>query len=112
MTSGADRFALPPDLPEDDARAVVSALERYFLQESPHPHAWVLAGRIAAHRIARVDDAVLSLPMNGHRPRRWEPEPLRWAGINTGLVTTRLADSHERRTGRSSRLLEPLMRLF
>jgi glycine/D-amino acid oxidase-like deaminating enzyme len=71
-----------------------------------------LAGRIAAHRIALVDDPVLSLPMNGHRPRRWEPEPLRWAGINTGLVTTRLADSHERRTGRSSRLLEPLMRLF
>ena len=48
MTSGTGRFALPPDLPEDDARAVVSALERYFLQESPHPHAWVLAGRIAA----------------------------------------------------------------
>ena len=43
-----ERFALPPDLPQDDARAVVSALERYFLQESPHPHAWVLAGRIEA----------------------------------------------------------------
>ncbi|MEY4366242.1 MAG: hypothetical protein RLZZ305_1586 [Actinomycetota bacterium] len=71
-----------------------------------------LAGRIAAHRIARVDDAVLSLPMNDHRPRQWEPEPLRWVGINTGLLATRMADAHEGRTGRSSRLLEPLMRLF
>lgn len=71
-----------------------------------------LAARIAAHRITGIDDEVLGLPMNGHAPRRWEPEPARWMGINAGLLTTRLADAHERRTGRESRVLGTLMRLF
>jgi hypothetical protein len=42
------RFELPDDLTPDQERAVIRALERYFAQESPHPHPWVLAGRIAA----------------------------------------------------------------
>ena len=71
-----------------------------------------LAGLIAAHRVAGSDHDFLGLPMNGHVPRRWEPEPLRWAGINAGLLTTRLADAVERRTGRESRLLKSVMRLF
>lgn len=71
-----------------------------------------LAGRIAAHRITAVDDAVLTLPLNDRSVRKWEPEPFRWVGINTGLATTALADLHERRTGRSSRILQRLMGLF
>jgi hypothetical protein len=42
------RFELPGDLTPEEERAVIRALERYFAQESPHPHPWVLAGRIAA----------------------------------------------------------------
>ncbi|HYF11809.1 MAG TPA: hypothetical protein VEC09_05865 [Actinomycetota bacterium] len=42
------RFELPDDLTPAEERAVIRALERYFAQESPHPHPWVLAGRIAA----------------------------------------------------------------
>lgn len=71
-----------------------------------------LAGLIAAHRVAGADHDFLGLFVNGHVPRRWEPEPLRWAGINAGLVTTGLADAVERRTGRESRALKSLMRLF
>ena len=71
-----------------------------------------LSALIAAHRIIGTDHDVLGLPMNGHIPRRWEPEPFRWAGINAGLATTRLADAHERRTGRESRLLRSMMRMF
>jgi hypothetical protein len=42
------RFELPQDLSPDEERAIIRALERYFAQESPHPHPWVLAGRIDA----------------------------------------------------------------
>jgi hypothetical protein len=42
------RFELPDDLTPEEERAVIRALERYFAQESPHPHRWVLAGRIDA----------------------------------------------------------------
>ncbi len=42
------RFELPHDLSPDEERAIIRALERYFAQESPHPHPWVLAGRIDA----------------------------------------------------------------
>jgi hypothetical protein len=42
------RFELPDDLTPEEERAVIRALERYFAQESPHPHPWVLTGRIAA----------------------------------------------------------------
>ena len=36
--------------------------------------------------------------------RAWEPEPLRWLGINAGLRAMSLADGEEARTGRESRL--------
>ena len=42
------RFELPEDLTPEEERAIIRALERYFAQESPHPHPWVLAGRIDA----------------------------------------------------------------
>ena len=42
------RFELPGDLTPDEERAIIRALERYVAQESPHPHPWVLAGRIEA----------------------------------------------------------------
>jgi hypothetical protein len=42
------RFELPPGLTLEEERAIIRALERYFVRESPHPNPWVLAGRIAA----------------------------------------------------------------
>lgn len=42
------RFELPEGLSREEERAILAALERYFLQESPHPHPWVLAGRMDA----------------------------------------------------------------
>jgi hypothetical protein len=42
------RFEVPEGLSPEEERAVLRALERYFRQESPHPHPWVLAGRIEA----------------------------------------------------------------
>jgi hypothetical protein len=42
------RFELPEGLSPEEERAILVALERYFLQESPHPDPWVLAGRLEA----------------------------------------------------------------
>ncbi len=42
------RFELPEDLGPGQERAIILALERYFAQESPRPHPWVLAGRVDA----------------------------------------------------------------
>ena len=42
------RFELPEGVSREEERAVLMALERYFVQESPKPDPWVLQGRIDA----------------------------------------------------------------
>ncbi len=42
------RFELPEGLAPEEERLVITALERYFVKESPHPNPWVLAGRLDA----------------------------------------------------------------
>ena len=61
-----------------------------------------LAGRTLADLITKTDSDLVELPWVGHRSRRWEPEPLRWLGINAGLRAMTLADGEERLTGRQS----------
>lgn len=63
-----------------------------------------LAGRTLADLITGTRSDLVDLPWVQHRSRRWEPEPLRWLGINAGLRAMTLADVEEDRTGRSSRL--------
>jgi glycine/D-amino acid oxidase-like deaminating enzyme len=67
-----------------------------------------LAGRTLAALITGSDldgDRELTLlPWVGHRSRRWEPEPLRWIGVNTARSCAARADAVEARTGRPSRL--------
>lgn len=43
------------------------------------------------------------LPWVDHRSRPWEPEPLRWIGVNAALTAMGSADAAELRTGRPSR---------
>jgi hypothetical protein len=63
-----------------------------------------LAGRTLADLILdRSSSDLLSLPWVGHRSRRWEPEPLRWLGMNAGLRVMSSADAAEARTGRPAR---------
>lgn len=64
-----------------------------------------LAGRTLADLVTGADTARTRLPFVGHRWRRWEPEPLRWVGINLGRALAPLADSIEERTDRPSRLV-------
>ena len=61
-----------------------------------------LAGRTLAHLIADTGDPITRLPWVGHRSRRWEPEPIRWMGIRSGLRLAKWADRMEERTQRPS----------
>jgi glycine/D-amino acid oxidase-like deaminating enzyme len=55
-----------------------------------------LAGRTLAALISGADSDLTALPWVGHRSRRWEPEPIRWLGINAALRATTLRDALER----------------
>ncbi len=71
-----------------------------------------LAGRTLADLVLGRDTDLTRLPWVGHRSRPWEPEPLRWLGINAGLRAMTAADAEERLTGRPSlaaRALAPLL---
>jgi glycine/D-amino acid oxidase-like deaminating enzyme len=63
-----------------------------------------LAGRTLRDLVLRRDTELVRLPWVGHRSRRWEPEPLRWLGVNAGLRAMVVADAEERLTGRPSRV--------
>ena len=62
-----------------------------------------LAGRTLADLVTGADTDITRLPWVGHRSPRWEPEPLRWLGVNAGLQVMTWADRQEARTGRPSR---------
>lgn len=54
-----------------------------------------LAGRTLRDLVLGRDTDLTRLPWVGHRSRAWEPEPLRWLGINAGLRAMTLADAEE-----------------
>jgi hypothetical protein len=71
-----------------------------------------LAGRILADLVLQRGGMRTRLPWVGHRSPRWEPEPLRWLGINAGLRAMAVADREEEVTGRDSvaaRAVSPLL---
>jgi glycine/D-amino acid oxidase-like deaminating enzyme len=71
-----------------------------------------LAGRTLGDLITGADTEVTRLPWVGHRSPRWEPEPLRWLGVNAGLWTMKWADRSEERRGRPSRMAGTMGRLL
>jgi glycine/D-amino acid oxidase-like deaminating enzyme len=71
-----------------------------------------LSGRTLADLVLGRDTDLTRLPWVGHRSRRWEPEPLRWLGVNAGLRAMTAADAEERVTRRPSvaaRIMAPLL---
>jgi glycine/D-amino acid oxidase-like deaminating enzyme len=71
-----------------------------------------LAGRTLADLICQRDSDLTRLPWVQHRSRPWEPEPLRWLGINTARLLAASSDASEQRTGRPARLRGRLLKLF
>ncbi|HET7325708.1 MAG TPA: FAD-binding oxidoreductase [Nocardioidaceae bacterium] len=71
-----------------------------------------LAGRTMADLVTGRDTDAVRLPWVQHRSRSWEPEPLRWLGVNLARRLMTGADAAEERTGRSSRRAALLDRLL
>ncbi|WP_370892760.1 NAD(P)/FAD-dependent oxidoreductase [Janibacter sp. GXQ6167] len=63
-----------------------------------------LAGRTLADLLVGEPSERTELPWIGHHSPSWEPEPLRWAGINLGLKAAEWADREEERTGKPALL--------
>ncbi|HEX4188503.1 MAG TPA: FAD-dependent oxidoreductase [Solirubrobacteraceae bacterium] len=63
-----------------------------------------LAGRTLRDLLLGERSELTQLPWVGRAPRRWEPEPLRWAEIHAVYSLYRRADREERRSGSPSRL--------
>ena len=64
-----------------------------------------LVGRTLAHQIVDTKEPITRSLLVDHRSRRWEPEPLRWLGVNGLLALTDRADRIERRRGKPARRL-------
>jgi glycine/D-amino acid oxidase-like deaminating enzyme len=71
-----------------------------------------LAGRTLADLILERPTDLVELPWVGHRSRPWEPEPLRWLGVNAGRLLAASADRAEGRTRRPARRASLLDRLL
>jgi len=71
-----------------------------------------LAGRTLADLITARESDLLSLPWLSRQSPNWEPEPLRWIGINAVTALFAAADRIEARTGRPSRAAATFWRLL
>ena len=65
-----------------------------------------LGGRTLAELITGQETARTALPLVGHKPRSWEPEPFRWLGVRfvqaaLGRVDRKAEKSGEAPKGRS-----------
>jgi hypothetical protein len=68
-----------------------------------------LAGRTLADLISGTPSDLVSLPWVDAPQRRWEPEPLRYIGINTLVQLPKGADRYEARRGTPSTWRAALM---
>lgn len=59
-----------------------------------------LAGRTLADLLRGEESELTRLPWVGHRSKHWEPEPVRWIGVNAGRRLISTADRAEQRTGK------------
>ena len=71
-----------------------------------------LAGRTLAELITGQVSELTRLPWVGHRSRHWEPEPLRWLGVNAGRLLLSQADRAEARSGRPARSAKAFARFI
>jgi glycine/D-amino acid oxidase-like deaminating enzyme len=67
-----------------------------------------LAGRTLADLVTGRQTDLTTLPWVNHRSPQWEPEPLRWLGINAGLRAMTASDHEESLTGRQSMMAKAL----
>jgi glycine/D-amino acid oxidase-like deaminating enzyme len=68
-----------------------------------------LAGRVLVDMVLDRDTELIGLPWVQHHARPWEPEPLRFLGVNAAIRLAPIADRIEARTGRPSRFMGGLL---
>jgi glycine/D-amino acid oxidase-like deaminating enzyme len=68
-----------------------------------------LAGRTIRDLVLGNDTEETGLPWVNHAWQQWEPEPLRWFGMNLAMRVSSRMDRVEARTGRQSRFLGKVM---
>lgn len=71
-----------------------------------------LASKILAHEILEKPSELSELHFVNRKIRKWEPEPIRYLGVNALMKLSGLADKEERITGRKSfvdRVISPLI---
>ena len=61
-----------------------------------------LGGRTLADLVLNRSTPRTQLPWVNHASPKWEPEPLRWLGVNAGLAAMTTADRIEDRTGKEA----------
>lgn len=71
-----------------------------------------LAGRTLADLITGTESELATLPWVGHESRTFEPEPLRFVGVNTGFRLADWVDGREERTGRRAVALDKALDLL
>ena len=71
-----------------------------------------LAGRTLADLITGADTDRVTFPWVNHVSRKWEPEPLRWLGVNGMTALANGMDAHEARTGKPSGWRQKAFGLF
>jgi glycine/D-amino acid oxidase-like deaminating enzyme len=71
-----------------------------------------LAGRTLADLILRRETDLVTLPWVNHHSRKWEPEPLRWLGINAMLRLPIGADRYEERSGKTEKWRSKILEKF
>jgi glycine/D-amino acid oxidase-like deaminating enzyme len=71
-----------------------------------------LAARTLRDLILERASELTGLPWVDHRSKQWEPEPLRWVGVNAALSAMGSADDAELRTGRPSKRATYVKRLI
>jgi hypothetical protein len=67
---------IPEGLTPEEERAILMALERYFVQENPKPMPWVLQGRIEATGVG-----ALQARRYAHEPWHGQQAPFARKGV-------------------------------
>ena len=71
-----------------------------------------LGGRTLADLVLERETDLVRLPWVGHRSKQWEPEPLRWIGVNAASRLVPAIDRGEARSGRPSRVMSGALKLL
>lgn len=112
------RWGGPVAMARDLSPSVVVDYESGLASAGGYTGDGVVLSRVCATALADLltapskETAYTKLTFVQHQSKRWEFEPFRWLGINTGIGLATWADHTERRHDRPSRAIRLLDRLF